>query len=159
MSSIKLKYETAVATLIQFVVLTLLNIATGITSVVSTWHSDRPNFVSNLLSSLVFFLLIALWFGFIWILGYAAQDRRSKHLARLLIAAEALIALVALFNIKHHNSGLGLVTSLIDLALALWAHHAGLPAQPGRRRPDHAQEPSPPAAAPQSPQSYKLYPY
>ncbi len=118
--TMKLKYETAVATLIQFVVLTLLNIATGITSVVSTWHSDRPNFVSNLLSSLVFFLLIALWFGFIWILGYAAQDRRSKHLARLLIAAEALIALVALFNIKHHNSGLGLVTSLIDLALALW---------------------------------------
>lgn len=116
----KLKYETAVATLIQFVVLTFLNIATGLTSVVSTCRSDSSSCVSNLLVSLIFFLLISVWFGFIWILGYAAQDRRSKHLARLLIAAEALIALVALFSVRHHNSGLSLATSLIDLALALW---------------------------------------
>ena len=116
----KLKYETAVATLIQFVVLTILNIATGLDSVIKTWRTDRPNFVSNLIVSLVFFLLMAMWFGFIWILGYAAQERRSKHLARLLIAAEALIALVALFSVKHHNSVISLVTSVIDLTLALW---------------------------------------
>lgn len=116
----KLKYETAVATLIQFVVLTLLNIATGVSSVVSTWRTDRSSFVSNLLVSLIFFLLISVWFGFIWILGYAAQERRSKHLARLLIAAEALIALVALFSVTHNNSVLSVVTSSVDLALALW---------------------------------------
>ncbi|MEO8105421.1 MAG: hypothetical protein ABI602_03740 [Candidatus Saccharibacteria bacterium] len=116
----KLKYETAVATLVQFVLLTFLNIATGLSSVVSECHKDSTNCVSNLLVSLIFFLLISLWFGFIWILGFAAQDRRSKRLARVLIAAEVFIALIAVFNAKHHTNVLGLITSLIDLALALW---------------------------------------
>lgn len=116
----KLKYETAVATLIQFVLLTFLNIATGLSSVVSECHKDSSNCVSNLLVSLIFFLLISVWFGFIWILGFAAQDRRSKRLARVLIVAEVFIALIALFNAKHHTSALSLATSLIDLALAIW---------------------------------------
>lgn len=116
----KLKYETAVATLIQFVLLTFLNIATGLSSVVSECHKDSSNCVSNLLVSLIFFLLISVWFGFIWILGFAAQDRRSKRLARVLIGAEVFIALIALFNAKHHTSILSLTTSLIDLTLALW---------------------------------------
>ncbi len=116
----KLKYETAVATLIQFVLLTFLNIATGLSSVVSECHKDSTNCVSNLLVSLIFFLLISVWFGFIWILGFAAQDRRSKRLARVLIVAEVFIALIALFNAKHHTSVLSLATSLIDLVLASW---------------------------------------
>lgn len=124
----KLKYETGVATLIQLVVLVFLNIATGLTSVVSVCHSDGTNCVSNLLVSLIIFLLISVGFGFVWILGYAAQDRRSKALARMLVLVEAFIALAAFvftyFNFKtfeHKHSGvLSLITSLIALILALW---------------------------------------
>jgi 4-amino-4-deoxy-L-arabinose transferase-like glycosyltransferase len=127
MSSMRLKYETGIATLIQFVILVFLNIATGVTSAVTTCRSDSANCVSNLLVSLILFLLISVGFGCIWLLGYAAQDRRSKSLARLLMMAEAFIALGAFafsyFNFKalqHHNGVLSLITSLTALALALW---------------------------------------
>jgi hypothetical protein len=115
-----LKYQTAIATLIQFVSLTLLNVANGAVSVVSQCHSGSTNCVSNLLSSLVFFLLISIWFGCVWILGFTAQDRRSKRLAQLLILIETMIAIVALFNAKHHTDPLSLITSLIDFGLSIW---------------------------------------
>ena len=42
-------------------------------------------------------------------LGFAAQDRRSRPLARILIAAEAIIAVVALFDLRHFPNVLGLL--------------------------------------------------
>jgi len=116
----KLKYQTAVATLVQFIMLSLLGIANGLNSVVTTCRHDGSNCVSNLLVSLIFFILTAAWFGAIWVLGYTAQERRSKRLAQLLIMAEGLIALIALFNAKHHTDALSLITSLFDLIMAVW---------------------------------------
>lgn len=116
----RLKYETAIATLIQFVVLTLLNVGTGAESVVGSCRGGNPDCVSNMIVSLIFFLLLAGWFGFVWVLGYAAQERRSKRLAQLLILAEVAIAMVALFNAKHHPDPLSLATSVIDFFLSLW---------------------------------------
>lgn len=116
----RFKYETGIITFVQFVVLSLLGIANGLNSVVSTCHNSSPDCVSNLLVSLIFFLLTTAWFAIVWVLGWAAQDRRSRGLAQLLICAEALIALIALFNAKHHTDILSLLTSLIDLFLAIW---------------------------------------
>lgn len=122
MEGVKLTYETGTATLIQFVVLSLLNIATGTNSVVTTCYNSKSNCASNLVVSLIFYLLIVGWFAFIWVLGYAAQDRRSKRLAQVLILAEICVAFVAYFNIKHRNANdyISLATSVIDLILALW---------------------------------------
>ncbi|HEX7632921.1 MAG TPA: hypothetical protein VF401_01195 [Candidatus Saccharimonadales bacterium] len=116
----RFKYETAVITLVQFIVLSLLGIANGLNSIVSTCHTDHGDCISNTIVSLIFFLLTCAWFAFIWVLGYTAQERRSKRIAQLLICAEGLIALVALFNAKHHTDLLGLSTSVIDLVLAVW---------------------------------------
>jgi hypothetical protein len=120
----KLTYETGTATLIQFIVLSLLNIAATITSVVTTCHHQGASCVGNLLSSIVFYILIVVWFGMITVLGFAAQQKRSRRLAQVLIAAEALIGLVALFNLKlglrYHNGYLSLFTSAADLLLAGW---------------------------------------
>lgn len=120
----KLTYETGTATLIQFIVLSLLNIATGTHSVIATCANDHSNCVSNLIVSIVFYILIVGWFATVSALGFAAQLRRSKRLAQLLICAEGLIALVALFNIKlnlaHGHDALTLITSITDLVLALW---------------------------------------
>jgi hypothetical protein len=102
----------------------LLNIATGVDSVVTTCAHDRPDCVSNIIVSLLFYLLIVGWFGMVLGLGYLAQERRGKHLAQLLIMAEAAILLVAAFNVKlnlkYHNGLLSLFTSLLDVALAIW---------------------------------------
>jgi hypothetical protein len=115
-----LKYQTAVATLVQFILLSLLGIANGLNSIVTTCHSSGSDCVSNTIVSLIFFILTAAWFGAIWIVGYAAQERRSKRLAQLLICGEGLVALVAYFNARHHTDALGLITSIVDLILALW---------------------------------------
>lgn len=116
----KITYQTSVATLIQFIALSFLNIANGINSVVTTCRSETGDCMSNLLVSIIFFILVAVWFGLIWLLGWAAQDRRSKRLAQLLICAEVLIAMVAYFNAKNHPDLLSLITSIVDLVLAIW---------------------------------------
>ena len=115
----KLTYETGTATLIQLIVLGLLNISTGISSTITSCHKDT-DCLSSVLINFVFYVVLVGWFGFLAMLGFVAQARRSKRLAQILIAAEGLVALVALFDVKHHNEVLGLITSAVDLILSLW---------------------------------------
>ncbi len=116
----KLTYETGLATLIQFIVLSLLGFANGLNSIVTTCRDSHGDCVSNLIVSLIFFLLTAGWFAIVWVVGYTAQDQRNRRMAQLLIAAEVVIILVALLNAKHYTDYLSLGTSLIDLILAVW---------------------------------------
>lgn len=116
----RFRYETGAITLIQFIVMSLLNIANGLNSIVTTCHNTGRDCISNLIVSLIFFIIITAWFAFIWILGYTAQERRSKRLAQVLIVAEIGIAMVAYFNARHHTDWLSLATSVIDLILAVW---------------------------------------
>lgn len=115
----RLTYETSTGTLIQLIVLSFLNIGNGANSIIANCrhHNDC---VVNVLTSIIFYMLIVLWFGAVWVLGYMAQERRSRRLAQLLICAELLVAAIALFNAKHHTDVLGLFTSVVDLVLALW---------------------------------------
>jgi drug/metabolite transporter (DMT)-like permease len=117
---VKLTYQTGIATLIQFITLSFLGIANGLNSIISTCRHDGTDCINNLIVSIIFFILTAMWFGAVWILGTIVQERRSKRLALLLIGAELLIAMVAYFNARHHTDILGLGTSLLDLALAFW---------------------------------------
>ena len=116
----KLTYETAIATFIQFIAMSLLNIANSANSIVTTCRTDHSNCISNLIVSLIFSILVVIWFAAIWILGYMAQENRSRRLAQLLIIFELFIAFVALFNARHHTDALSLFTSLLDIALAVW---------------------------------------
>jgi hypothetical protein len=115
----KLTYETGTATLIQFIVLGLLNILTGVSSTVSSCRSDS-DCLGSVFLNFIFYVVLIGWFGILAILGFGAQHKRSRRLAQILIAAESMVALVALFDAKHHNNNLELITSLADLVLALW---------------------------------------
>jgi purine-cytosine permease-like protein len=120
----RLKYQTGTGTLIQLIVLGLLNIATGLQSIIATCHHDSTNCISNTLTSAIFYILTVGWYAVLVVIGAGAQERRSRRLAQLLICAEALTALVALFNIKlgahYHNGFLSLITSFADLVLSIW---------------------------------------
>lgn len=120
----KLTYETGIATLIQFIVLSFLTLGSQLGSVITTCHKDSGNCVSNLLTSIILYILVASALGVIWLIGYGAQKRRSKRLAQLLICIEGFIALVALFSAKlslyHHKNIFSLAASLGILALAVW---------------------------------------
>jgi uncharacterized membrane protein HdeD (DUF308 family) len=115
----KLTYETGTATLVQFMVLGILNLLTGLNSIISACHSGK-DCMTNAIVTPIYYILVTGWFASLWVLGYFAQERRSKWLARLLFCAEGLVALVALYNTKQHIDFIGLVTSLADLVLALW---------------------------------------
>lgn len=120
----KLTYETGSATLVQFIVLGMMNILTGLDSIAQTCRHDSTNCLENVFTSFVFYVLIITWFGIVCVIGYAAEQKRSRRLAQLLILAEILIAFVAFFNIKlnlkYHNGWLSLMTSVADLILAIW---------------------------------------
>ena len=116
----RITYETGIATFVQFVVLSLLNIATVTNSIITTCHSHGDSCLTNSLSSVVYYLLIVVWFGVVWQVGYRAQLRRSRRLCQLLILVEGFVALIAIFNARHHNDTLGLIVSALDASFAIW---------------------------------------
>ncbi len=120
----RLTYQTGIATLIQFILLSLLTLVSQFGSVVTTCRTDSSNCISNLITSIILYLVVAIMFGSIWVLGLVAQNSRNRWLARLLICTEGLIALVALFSIKlslhQHKNFLGIFASLSIAALAIW---------------------------------------
>lgn len=121
----RLTYEAGTATLIQFIVLGFLNIATALQSIISTCspHSGG-DCVGNLFTSIIYYILIVIWFGIILGIGLAAQQRRSKRLAQLLILCEIAVLLVASYNIKLNlgkfSGYINFFTSCADVILCIW---------------------------------------
>lgn len=119
--ALKLKYETGIATSIQFVVVTILNLIDGATSSVTQCSSGSGNCFGDIALALVYFVLISICFGVLWLVGFAAQDRRSKRIALFLIGGEGLVLLISLYNLTHHTTSLvNRVTSFADLVLSVW---------------------------------------
>jgi len=119
----KLTYQTGVATMIQFILVSLFVLASQVGSTITTCHKDSGNCVSNLITSIIFYILAAVVFGSIWVIGYTAQSRRSRRLAQLLICAEGFIGLLALFSLKlnlHSSNVFGFIASLAMALLAGW---------------------------------------
>lgn len=117
----KLRYETGTATLIHFIVIMLLGFVNAISSIIDGCKdTDVVNCIQSTGISFIFVLVMAGWFGFLAMLGFAAQEQRSHRLARLLMVAEFLVLVVSLFNAKHFPNVLGLITSLVDAAFAAW---------------------------------------
>lgn len=121
----KLTYQTGIATLIQLVLFSVLTIVNQIFSTVSTCSQPAQNCVGNIITSIIFYLLVAIGFGGIWVVGLAAQATRNKWLAWLLIGIESVIVLVALFSLKlalHQGAKnlTSLLASPLIAALAIW---------------------------------------
>jgi len=114
-----LRYQTGAATLTQLIVMLLMNFVNGMFSIVSAC-SSHSGCISNMVTTFLFIIVLAVWLIFLSMLGYTAQDKRSHKVARLLIAAEILVALVTLFDMKHYPNILGLITSMVDFVLAVW---------------------------------------
>ncbi len=119
----RLTYETGVATLVQFIIASLFILVSQIGSTAASCLKDHGNCVVNTITAIIFFIVVSVVFGAIWIIGYAAQDRRSRRLSRLLICAEGFIGLLALFSLKlnlHTHSIPGFVASIGALVMSIW---------------------------------------
>ena len=116
-----LRYETGIATLVQFIVATLLSFLNGGASIISTCHSSSAGeCASNALVSLILIILTVIWLGILLALGYTAQERRSGNIAKVLIAAESLSALVYLFDAKQSPATSDRITNAVAFILAVW---------------------------------------
>lgn len=116
-------YETSVATLIQFIISSFFVLFSQIGSSATSCVKDGNDCVTNIITSIIFFILTAIFFGCVWLIGLAAQERRSKRLAQLLICAEGLICLAALFSLKlnvHSHNIIGVIASFGSLVLSVW---------------------------------------
>ena len=117
---LKLKYETGIAATIQFISLTFLNFISGVYTSTKQCISGG-SCVSNIVLSAFYFLIITVWFGFLWLAGFAAQDRRSRRIAQLLILAEGPVFLFGLYEFtKHRHSFIGALISLVEVITSVW---------------------------------------
>ncbi|MDB5184832.1 MAG: hypothetical protein JWN38_640 [Candidatus Saccharibacteria bacterium] len=116
----KLYYQTATATLIQFVLMSLCSVANNIVSVTQACTKNNGSCLSDGIASLGFFLLTAVWFALVWAVGFVAQEKRTKFFAFLLICFELMVLAIAYFNLKHRGNALQTLTSALDVALAIW---------------------------------------
>jgi hypothetical protein len=146
---VKLTYQTGIGTMIQFILLSFLALGSQAVSVVTECTSKDGNCIGNLLTSIIFYMLVAVVFGSIWIIGLWAQDRRSKRLALMLIGIEGIIAAVSLFSLKlslhGHKNVFGLAASFLIFVMACWIallayrlmRAEGGRVSPGRRQRRH----------------------
>ena len=116
----KLTYQTAIATFIQFIAMVVLGVPNALISIITTCQHDGSSCASNMITSIIFFLFTAIWFGFILAVGYFAQKNRSNRLAALLIICEIPTLFVAgLINLPRESNYLAKGTSLVDVILGL----------------------------------------
>jgi len=116
----RLSYQTATISVFQFITIMLLGIPNTIINIVSTCHSDSSNCVSNMIVSLVFYLLTAGWFAIIMLIGHMAQRKRSRQFAVLLMGFEAITFIVAGYiDFPHDPNVLSKLTSALDAFLSL----------------------------------------
>lgn len=117
----KFTHQTAVISMAQFITIMLLGVPNTLVNIISTCHSDSSNCVSNMIVSIIFYILTAGWFGIIMILGYTAQKKRSRQFAVILIGFEVITLGVALYiDFPHDTNWLAKTTSLIDGLLSVW---------------------------------------
>lgn len=116
----KLKYETGIATFIQFVAVSLLALANQINAIIVGCIQHKSGCVEDVIPSVGYFLVTVVVFAGIWTLGYFAQERRSRWLALGLVGIELLVIKVAKHNAENHTDLLSLASSMINLVLAAY---------------------------------------
>ena len=115
------KYQTGFGTLIQFIVVVILSLIDTFVGIISTCHSNSSDCVSNAIPTLIIFILTALWFAFLAMLGFFVQHKRDRKLTLLLMMTEGITLLVAgYFNLPRASGINNKLTSLADAVLSIW---------------------------------------
>lgn len=114
-----MRYHTSLATFIQLAVMTLMVIVGGIIDVAKNCENSNECVTNSFLWIIIAFML-ALWYFGLFGLGYLAQEKRSRRLTKLLIAAESFTAFVALMFLKNPSSVYSGIGAAVALFFALW---------------------------------------
>ena len=117
----KLTYQTGIATTIQFIVMTILNLISAFSKSIHQCTVNTGTCVGNVVLYVLYFIMLTVGFGVILAIGFAAQDPRSRRLAQLLILIELVILMISLFDFQHANPGLfSQASNIVGALLAVW---------------------------------------
>jgi hypothetical protein len=117
----KLSHETGITTFAQLVTIVPLAFLNGLFVMgKSCFGDDSSSCAINSLFSMFSVLFLAGWFGFLCMLGYATQEKRSQLFARLLILGELAVVAIALFVLQNPGSILDTLSGLLAIGLAGW---------------------------------------
>lgn len=123
----RLSYQTAVATLIQLITITILGVPDTIMNILASCHNSNPNCASNMIVSIIFYLMTTVWFVIILIVGYAAQKKRSRQLAVVLGGLEFVtLGVAGYLDFPNAANTISKMTSLIDVFLSIWVIYLAL---------------------------------
>ncbi len=123
---VHIRYQTSSATLVQFILGTLLTFVTGGVSIVSSCQTNGSDCVSNTFVSLVLVLFVIMGYGLLLAVGFLAQERRSSRLALLLIGLEGFAGLIFLFDAKQAPGMVDRLTNILSLLVAIWVSYVAL---------------------------------
>ena len=119
--AIKLKYETGIATTVQLIFVTVFNIINGAASSIDQCTNNSGNCLSNIVLSLLYFMVLSVGFVSLWLIGMETQDKRSKRLAQVLILGEFVVAGISLFDLTHQDPSItGRISSFVDGIFSIW---------------------------------------
>lgn len=116
----RIRYETSIATLVQFIVGAVLAFLSNAASIIGGCISNGADCVSNAFVSLLLVILVVAGYSLLLGLGYVAQEKRSSRLALLLIGCEAFAALIFLFDTRQAPGFIDKVTNALSLVIAVW---------------------------------------
>lgn len=119
--ALRLTYQTGIATTIQFITLTVLNFISGTVSSVDQCFGKGSGCAGDVVLQMGYFIVISIWFGALWLAGFAAQDRRSRRISQLLILAEGMVLIVGLFGLTHSKENvLAAIISFVEIVSSAW---------------------------------------
>ena len=113
-----LRSQTGTATFVQLAVVTFFVVLAGIGDMIKVCDS-ATTCVANSFIWIIIIFMVALWFFILSGLGYAVQMKRSRRLAKLLIAAELFTAFLAVMVFSHPSGPLSLIGGLATFAIAI----------------------------------------
>ena len=113
----KISYQTGLASLIQFIIVSVLGVPYALISIISTCSSDHTNCISNLVVSLIYFILTVIWFGIIAGLGFYAQEKRKRFPVLILIGCEFIN--LGIFGFIDFPGSLNIIDKIISLVTSL----------------------------------------
>lgn len=118
--NMKLHYQTGTATFIQLAVVVFLIVLNNLVAFIQACTANASNCVVTAFLSMVIIVGAGLWFMALSALGYAAQERRSPRLAKILIGAQLFTAFIALMIVRLPGNWMAGLSAFVTLVVAVW---------------------------------------
>src|SRR5579871_2110764 len=112
----RIRYETSIATMVQFIVGSVLTFLSNAVSIVSGCVGGA-DCVSNAFVTLLLVILVVGAYGLLLGIGYVAQEKRSSKLALLLIVVQAFTALIFIFDARQSPGLVDKVTNSLSFLI------------------------------------------